>query len=381
MSPDEIYSLRFCLGHEAPSGVDLREHLAGQLEGPPPEVNPALSTWQEIDYAGGGLSGAEREQALAGIVNGKKPYWQHKLRLSQISDRPFVVRIMWDVVNRWPTFESIPKFVYSFWAHVQHRCLLSPYGDLAVAAILNHNLDRKYLNANENIGPNSEKGRGAPPDENLARELHEIGTTGPDLVEQSSLDMTQAALLLTGLRSSGFDAAYQEPGDRTILGKTFAATPGSAKIIEDYLRWIAVHPKTAEHQTRKLALPLLGRNLTPALHEHMQQVWLDTGGDQRKVLQAMVLHDDAWNPVRAAPLSSTIRRVMHIVINKVPVPLDKDLINPKHYTGYEFERAPNPEGLPIDERLIASSFLLYPINFEGTAAQKAAALSHERSIV
>ena len=381
MTPQDIYTYRFCLGHKAPSG-DLREELAQQLEGAPPEVNPALSTWEEIAHvAFGGLKGAEREAAAAALVNSKMDYWQPKLRLSQTTNRPFVVRLMWDVVNRWPTFESRPKFVYSWWAHVQHRYLLSQYADLVVAAILEHNLYRRYLNASENVGPNSLKGRGAPPDENLARELHEIGTTGPGVLEQTGPDMTEAALLLTGLRDAGFDPAFQEPGDRHVLGQTFSATPGSPKIIEQYLRWIAVHPNTAEHQTRKLALPILGRNFTRELHELMQQVWLDTGGDQRKVLQAMVLHDDAWSPVRAAPLSTAIRRATYLVANKLNVPLDRDQFNHRAHTGYEFERAPNPEGLPIDERLIASSFLLYPLNWEGTAEQRASAMSYKGAIV
>lgn len=386
MTPQEIYRYRFCLGHPAPNG-DLRAALARQLEGPVPNIHPGLKTWQEIaGFKSSRLTGEERKAQEAITIPGVKDYWDPLLNFTQTTDRPFLARLMLDIPNAAPTSESRVNYTYSFWVHALQANLLSTHGDWLVSVILGHYLYRYYLNTNDNVGPNSQKGRvrmqgggfgpGTPPDENLARELHEILSVGDGVLHQETGDMSEAALLLTGLRNEGFDPIFQEPGDRVVLGKHIKFRPDTS-MIEEYLRWLAVHPKTAEAQIERLVKPILGTNLTPNLRAHLAQVWADTGGDRRKVLQAMVMHDDAWSSNRGAPVNTLVGFVTHLNENRITPP---GLVWQNHL-GYRFERAPDPEGLPMDERLIGASFLLYRTQWPGTAQQRHASMHYSRIVV
>jgi uncharacterized protein (DUF1800 family) len=390
MTPQEIYSHRFCLGHPAPAG-DLRQALARQLEGPVPELFE-LAPWQQVMDVRSRktwTSDAERKAAHAAVIPKEWAFWNPLLRFTQNPERPFVARLMLDQPNAAPTGGDpgqFPVFSWSFWQGLM-RNMLSPHGDWLVFAILDHMLYRFYLNADLNIGPNSKMGnRKSPPDENLARELHEVLSTGNGVLNQSAEggDMREMALLLTGLRTTGFDPAYQEPGDRTVLGKTIKFRPDQS-MIEEYLRWLAVHPKTAMKQVDKIVRPLLGTNLSldPAFHERLADVWIRSGGDRRAMLTAMVLDDAAWKPQRGAPVNRLCGIAMHYNINRFQYePLGK---MPFSYwfniIGYRYENAPDPFGLPTDDRVIGGSLMALSTLWKGTEAQRAASLHYTRIIV
>ncbi|MBC7284490.1 DUF1800 family protein [Hoeflea sp.] len=388
MTPQEIWQYRFCLGRALPTG-DLRENLVAQLADPVPvdTLFPRLKPWQDIlafrqtEFA----TPEERDAAKAEVMPKSQDYYGPLMNYCQSGDRPFLARLMLDIPNAAPTGGDIGKwgvYTYSFWK-VLMRHMLSSHGDWLVGAILEHPQYRGFLNTEENIGPNSAQGNGSPPDENLARELHELLSVGDGVLSQETGDMREAALLLTGLRNFGFDPAYQEPGDRTVLGKRIAFRPDQT-MIEEYLRWLAVHPAAAKTQVRRLVEPLLGTNFSrdAAFRERLEQVWLDTGGDRRAVLTAMVMDDAAWKPMRGAPVNSFVGYATHCNEHGLTHPApERYQFGIRETLGYNFEHAPDPDGLPRDNRVIGGSFIVLRTVWRGTEAQRAKSMTHERIVV
>jgi uncharacterized protein (DUF1800 family) len=340
-----------------------------------PRLHEEIRPWQEV-YRWDHTSYAKRQEAgWPNPLPSPAQFWNPLIEFCRTTDRPFLARLLLDGPNFAPTSEGDVHQVYSFWGHCVLPNLLSKHGDLLKSVILNHSLYRSFLNTNLNVGPNSARGRKLPPDENLARELMEVLSYGPAF--QDTGDMTELALLLTGLRSDGYDPTYAEPGTRTILGRTFAQGD-----IAGFLDWIAVHPATARHQVDRMVRPILGRNLTPALHDHLAERWIATGGDRRAVLQAMVMHDDAWSPLRGAPVNTLVGYVSYLHEHGIVLkPGKTPFVVWQTHLGYRYEAAPNPKGLAIDDRLIGGGFLLHRAQWPGTLPQRLSAMSHTRTIV
>ena len=94
--------------------------------------------------------------------------------------------------------------------------------------------------------------------ENLAREVLELHTLGVD-GGYTQADVTAFAAVLTGWRAprlprgeqaSFFDAAWHEPGPKTVLGKRYDEGP---QALTELLRDLARHPSTARFVSTKLA--------------------------------------------------------------------------------------------------------------------------------
>lgn len=156
-----------------------------------------------------------------------------------------------------------------------------------------------YLDQSRSVGPNSPAGlrRGRGLNENLGRELLELHTLGVD-ADYGQEDVRQMAELLTGLRfdtdeGTVFFPAAAEPGPETVLGRAYAGDDLGA--IRRALADLAVHPATARHLTRKLAVHFVGDAPDPGLAAAMERAWTDTGGDLRAVCAAMLGHPAAWD--------------------------------------------------------------------------------------
>jgi uncharacterized protein (DUF1800 family) len=163
-----------------------------------------------------------------------------------------------------------------------------------------------YLDNRQSIGPNSRAGknRSVGLNENLAREILELHTLGVD-GGYTQADVTSLAKIITGWTFVGqqerlgpagsfvFTANRHEPGDQTLLGKTYPDT--GVEQGEKALRDIARHPSTAAHVARKLVHHFVSDTAPPlALIERLKKVFLDTDGDLAEVSRALVSHDDAW---------------------------------------------------------------------------------------
>ena len=178
------------------------------------------------------------------------------------------------------------------------------FADLLIAAVT-HPLMLHYLDQAYSIGPGSaavknRKGQSGL-NENLAREvieLHTLGVGGP----YTQADVRQLAELFTGLSFKAqegfvFRSDFVEPGEETVLGRTYGPAPGMGPI-HQVLEDLAVHPATAEHIARKLAVHFVSDTPDPALVEHLRAAYAASAGDLGEVYAALLDHPAAWQTDR-----------------------------------------------------------------------------------
>ena len=163
-----------------------------------------------------------------------------------------------------------------------------------------------YLDQVLSIGPNSPAGqrqhRGL--NENLAREMMELHTLGVD-GGYTQNDVEALARILTGwsiarLREADagqfrFYPQLHEPGPQRLLGKTYPE--GGYDQGEMALRDLAAHPATATHLATKLARHFIADDPPKEAVQRIATVFRDTGGDLKRVMQAVMREEAAWQPL------------------------------------------------------------------------------------
>ena len=163
-----------------------------------------------------------------------------------------------------------------------------------------------YLDNARSVGPASRAGgngrRGL--NENLAREILELHTLGVD-GGYGQDDVTALARVITGWTVAGrdgrrgepgafaFDAAAHEPGDQTVVGRTYPG--GGFGQGEAALNDIARHPATARHIATKLVRHFIADDPPPAAVDRVAAVFRARDGDLRAVALALVDLPDAWS--------------------------------------------------------------------------------------
>jgi uncharacterized protein (DUF1800 family) len=160
-----------------------------------------------------------------------------------------------------------------------------------------------YLDQVLSIGPNSQAGqrRHVGLNENLARELMELHTLGVD-GGYTQDDVEALARILTGWSiarlvdpNAGtfhFYPQLHEPGPQRLLGKTYA--DAGYEQGEAALRDLAAHPATATHIATKLARHFIGDDPPKESVRRIAAVFRETGGDLKRVTQAVIREDAAW---------------------------------------------------------------------------------------
>lgn len=193
-----------------------------------------------------------------------------------------------------------------------------------------------YLDAARSYGPSTEMSqrRKLGLNENLAREILELHTMGVGS-GYSQADIIEFAKSLTGWTISNqqtqrlagqggpnrprqvqraaqragaqqafnvpigevmFVEALHEPGQRTVLGKTYSgAKEQSALILTDLAR----HPKTAQHIARKLARHFVSDDPPASAVAKIAAAFTRTRGDLAEVARTIVDLDEAWKPQQA----------------------------------------------------------------------------------
>jgi uncharacterized protein (DUF1800 family) len=148
--------------------------------------------------------------------------------------------------------------------------------------------------------PRPQQNKASGLNENYARELMELHTLGVN-GGYTQKDVTEVAKVFTGwtlgqnyggglpIRPE-FDASKHEPGDKMVLG---------VKIKEDgvnegmkVLHMLATSPQTAHFISTKLAIRFVSDDPPPALVDRMAARFLQTNGDIRQVLLAMIQSPD-----------------------------------------------------------------------------------------
>ena len=159
-----------------------------------------------------------------------------------------------------------------------------------------------YLDNNFNIGENSaaareeknkfpaSKRRQIGLNDNLARELLELHTITPK-AGYTEADIRECARILAGWGLDDGDRGharksllsyelplvrfFQEPGDKTVFGKTFKAGPDGLRDLTDLL---ADHPSTAEHLSYKLCQHFVADEPNKEDVKEVHDVWQKTRG-------------------------------------------------------------------------------------------------------
>ncbi len=135
--------------------------------------------------------------------------------------------------------------------------------------------------------------------ENYARELLELHTLGVE-GGYTQADIVEVARAFTGwtLRAPRqdpgflFDARLHAPGVKTILGRSIRG--GGQAEGDAVLDLLASHPATASFIATKLARRFVADDPPEALVRRMARRFLDTDGDLRAVVEAMVYAPEFW---------------------------------------------------------------------------------------
>ena len=151
--------------------------------------------------------------------------------------------------------------------------------------------------------------------ENLAREvleLHTLGVPGGGAEfggwgGYTQADVTEFARVLTGWRVPvreladappgtdpvRFDAAWHQPGTKTVLGKRYADGPAA---LDEVLHDLALHPSTATFIATKLARQFVADDPPPALVARLADSFRRTGGDLPALYRTLLQAPEAWAP-------------------------------------------------------------------------------------
>jgi len=136
--------------------------------------------------------------------------------------------------------------------------------------------------------------------ENYAREIMELHTLGVD-GGYTQTDVTELARVFTGWsidRATGefrFRPALHDEGSKSVLGIHFPAGGG----MDEGLRIIHVlahHPATAHHIALQLCQRLVSDDPPAALVDRVARKFLDTGGDLRETVKAVIGSPEFWDP-------------------------------------------------------------------------------------
>ncbi len=194
--------------------------------------------------------------------------------------------------------------------------VLGKFSDMLLA-VEQHPAMLLYLDQAQSVGPDSPIGarvaarsvRKIGLNENLAREIFELHTLGVR-TGYTQGDVTEFARAMTGWTVAGvtrgpmqrflgnaapgdfaFAPQLHQPGDRTIMGRRYAAGEGQAKAV---LLDLAAHPATATHIATKLARHFTGDVPPPALVKRLATAFRTSGGDLPSAYRVLIDAPEVW---------------------------------------------------------------------------------------
>ncbi len=223
------------------------------------------------------------------------------------TDQPIRERLVWfwaDHFTAIPKVQPVRAAAHGYIDEAIRPHVAGRFPDM-LKSVVTHPFMLHYLDQLESMGPNSRAGqrRESGLNENLAREVLELHTLGVSSA-YTQTDVRQLAELFTGLTvrpDQGFRyiAAMAEPGSETVLGKSYGGQRGRFADIEAALNDIALHPDTAAHLARKLAVHFVSTDPDPDLIASMTAAYRASDGDLMALTDAMLAHPSAWSPVFA----------------------------------------------------------------------------------
>ncbi len=242
-----------------------------------------------------------------------------------------------------------------------------------VVAVESHQAMLLYLDNWTSIGPNSWAGQqyGYGLNENLAREtleLHTLGVGGG----YSQADIIEYAKAITGwtignpsfnedtIGAFVFQPLFHEPGDRTIMGKTYPEDGQNQALsaLQDFVR----HPSTANHIARKLAFHFHSDTPPQSLIDRLETAFSDSDGDLLQVSMALVSAPEMW-PASGNAQFLKLRNSEEFLVAAYRAFDLKDLSTQQVFNVFDLMgqtpfSAGSPAGWPDDEASWASSSII-----------------------
>lgn len=224
------------------------------------------------------------------------------------SESPIVERLVWFWSNHFCVSVAKSQFSRITAGNLEREAIrphvLGRFADM-LKAVEQHPAMLHYLDNQQSVGPNSKAGhnRGKGLNENLAREILELHTLGAD-GGYSQSDVTALARVITGWTVYGreakngapgtfsFNGNAHEPGIQTILGRSYDDTGLSQG--ESVLSDLARHNATAHHIALKLARHFVADSPPKSLVDSLAQTFLQSDGDLKAVMLALIDSDEAW---------------------------------------------------------------------------------------
>lgn len=218
-----------------------------------------------------------------------------------------------------------------------------------------------FLDNHLSIGPNSTYGRAKKVglNENLAREILELHTMGVE-GGYTQADVIQLAYAITGWSTypAADHAAYQldgragkslggfvfhpewhEPGEVTVVGKTYKA--GGLEQGEEVLYDLARRPETARYLATKLARHFVVDEPTPDLVDRLANTYLANDTDLTEMTRALVDSEEPWSNAQSKlklpeDYAISCYRSLGLTIGDRPVPPQsmynfESYVQKKHY--------------------------------------------------
>ncbi|HUJ71080.1 MAG TPA: DUF1800 domain-containing protein [Verrucomicrobiae bacterium] len=164
-------------------------------------------------------------------------------------------------------------------------------------------LRQRALSQNPNAAPpptNNAPRKVGGINENYAREIMELHTLGVD-GGYTQKDVQEVARCFTGWSVNPetgqflFAPRRHDNGEKMVLGHTIPAN-GGIRDGEQVLDILASHPSTAKFIATKLCRRLVSDDPPPALVDRIASVFLQTDGDLRQVVQAIIYSPEFFSP-------------------------------------------------------------------------------------
>ena len=268
----------------------------------------AFARYASLARASAGRRADERDAALGDLRQRFSEDQERRLTAAVVSRQGLSERLVWFWADHFAISARglrAQVLVPAFEADAIRPNVAGRFGTLLRAAI-EHPALLEYFGQVSSVGPSSRIGmaRGSGLNENLAREVLELHTLGAG-ADYDQTDVRQFAELLTGLSvdyrtaEMVFRPRIAEPGPEEVLGRRYGLTRTSASAIDQALEDLAVHPATARHIARKLAVHFVADDPDPGLVSQMEETFLSTDGDLSAVYAAMLDHPASWRGLGA----------------------------------------------------------------------------------
>jgi len=198
---------------------------------------------------------------------------------------------------------AVRPFVGHYAINVARAHALGRFEDLLLASA-RHPAMLFYLDQAQSVaeGSRGPKGQARGLNENYARELMELHTLGVN-GGYNQTDVRELARVLTGWTVGPQDAdgfrfvkRLHDQGSKQVLGHTFGGNERTGVLEgEDAIRLLARHPSTAKRISLRLAQFFIADNPPKELVRQLSLVFLETQGDLRAVMRALLESAEFWN--------------------------------------------------------------------------------------